>query len=198
MSILKYMKEEDAKQEDIQIEPIDDMVFEETTEDGDALPTKDVVKKLREDLKKAREEKQEYLTGWQRAKADYVNLERSEETKRKELRAHITAGFVEDLLPTLDSFDMAFANKEAWEKVDTNWRVGVEYIHQQFIRSVEGYGVKKIGMIDEAFDPNLHEALETLPLEAGKTEDTIATVVQSGYSMNDIVIRPARVKVWGK
>ena len=72
-----------------------------------------------------------------------MNLERSEETKRKELRAHITAGFVEDLLPTLDSFDMAFANKEAWEKVDANWRAGVEYIYQQLVRTVEDYGVKK-------------------------------------------------------
>lgn len=190
------MKEEDTTTQDIHEEPIDDMVFEETTEDGDTLPTKDVVKKLREDLKKAREEKQEYLTGWQRAKADYVNLERSEETKRKELRAHITAGFVEDLLPTLDSFDMAFANKEAWEKVDENWRAGVEYIYQQLVRTVEDYGVKKVGVLGEVFNPTIHEAIEMVPTEQEDQDHTIASVIQYGYTAGERIIRPARVKVF--
>ncbi len=190
------MKEEDTTTQDTHEEPIDDMVFEETTEDGDTLPTKDVVKKLREDLKKAREEKQEYLTGWQRAKADYVNLERSEETKRKELRAHITAGFVEELLPTLDSFDMAFANKEAWEKVDANWRSGVEYIYQQLVRTVEDYGVKKVGVLGEVFNPTLHEAIEMVPTEHEDQDHTIASVIQYGYIAGERIIRPARVKVF--
>lgn len=190
------MKEEDTTIQDTHEEPIEDMVFEETTEDGDMLPTKDVVKKLREDLKKAREEKQEYLTGWQRAKADYVNLERSEETKRKELRAHITAGFVEDLLPTLDSFDMAFANKEAWEKVDANWRAGVEYIYQQLVRTVEDYGVKKVGVLGEVFNPTLHEAIEMVPTEQEDQDHTIASVIQYGYIAGERIIRPARVKVF--
>jgi molecular chaperone GrpE len=191
-----YMKEEDTTIQDTHEEPIDDMVFEETTEDGDTLPTKDVVKKLREDLKKVREEKQEYLTGWQRAKADYVNLERSEETKRKELRAHITAGFVEDLLPTLDSFDMAFANKEAWEKVDANWRAGVEYIYQQLVRTVEDYGVKKVGVLAEVFNPTIHEAIEMVPTEQEDQDHTIASVIQYGYIAGERIIRPARVKVF--
>ncbi len=190
------MKEEDTTTQDTHEEPINDMVFEETTEDGDTLPTKDVVKKLREDLKKAREEKQEYLTGWQRAKADYVNLERSEETKRKELRAHITAGFVEELLPTLDSFDMAFANTEAWEKVDANWRSGVEYIYQQLVRTVEDYGVKKVGVLGEVFNPTLHEAIEMVPTEHEDQDHTIASVIQYGYIAGERIIRPARVKVF--
>ncbi|MCC6520502.1 nucleotide exchange factor GrpE [Candidatus Nomurabacteria bacterium] len=190
------MKEEDTTIQDTHEEPIEDMVFEETTEDGDMLPTKDVVKKLREDLKKAREEKQEYLTGWQRAKADYVNLERSEETKRKELRAHITAGFVEDLLPTLDSFDMAFANKEAWEKVGANWRAGVEYIYQQLVRTVEDYGVKKVGVLGEVFNPTIHEAIEMVPTEQEDQDHMVASVIQYGYIAGERIIRPARVKVF--
>ena len=108
--------------------PEEDLVYEDSTEDGDALPTKDVVKKLRADLKQARKEKEEYLTGWQRAKADYVNLQKSEGEKYKELRTHVTTAMIEDLLPVLDSFDMAMSNREGWEKVDANWRIGIEYI----------------------------------------------------------------------
>jgi molecular chaperone GrpE len=177
-------------------ESFEDVTFVESTEDGDALPTKDVVRKLREDLKKARTEKEEYLTGWQRSKADYVNLQKDEEAKRKNLKNHTTIGLVEDMLPALDSFDMAFANKEAWEKVDANWRAGVEYIQKQFIQALEGYGVSKISHVGVLFDPTLHESIESIETSDKNNNHRIASVTQSGYKIGEIVIRPARVKVY--
>ena len=177
-------------------EPFEDVVFVDSTEDGDVLPTKDIVKKLREEVKKLQKEKEEYLTGWQRAKADYVNLQKDEESKRKELRNFVTLGLVEDLLPALDSFDMAFSNKEAWEKVDANWRSGVEYIRNQFIGAIESYGVSKIDQVNVAFDHNLHEAIETIVTDDISKDHTVASVTQSGYKISDKVIRPARVKVY--
>lgn len=174
----------------------DDVTFVDSTEDGDELPTKDIVKKLRADLKQARLEKEEYLTGWQRAKADYVNFKKDEEIKRKELRNYVTISLVEDLLPALDSFDMAFSNKEAWEKVDANWRNGVEYIHQQLGRTLDAYGVTKIDKIGVTFDHNLHEAIETIDTDNQSLDHTVAFVNQSGYMMDDKVIRPARVRVY--
>lgn len=177
-------------------ENIDDVTFVDSTEDGDALPTKDIVKKLREDLKKARAEKEEYLTGWQRAKADYVNLQKDEEGKRKDLKNFITSNLIEDLLPAFDSFDMAFTNKEAWEKVDPNWRAGVEYIHQQFLRALEGNNVSVINEIGVPFDHAIHEGIENIPTDDQSKDHTIASIVQSGYKIGEKVIRPARVKVF--
>lgn len=176
----------------------EDVTFVDSTEDGDALPTKDVVKKLREEIKKLRAEKEEYLTGWQRAKADYVNLQKEEEGKRKEMRGFIMGTLVEDLLPVLDSFDMAFANKEAWEKVDPNWRNGVEYIHQQFLRVLGENMVTPINQIGIPFEPTIHESVETVPTDDQSKDHTIATVIQSGYKIGERVIRPARVKVFEK
>ena len=187
------MNDENTKNED---EIVDDVVFEESTEDGDALPTKDIVKKLRDDLKQARAEKEEYLTGWQRAKADYVNLQKDEEGKRKDLKNFITSNIVEDLLPALDSFDMAFANKEAWEKVDPNWRNGVEYIHQQMLRFLADNNVIPINQINVPFDHNLHEAIETISTDEEIKDHTVASIIVSGYKIGDKVIRPARVKVY--
>ncbi len=175
---------------------IDDVTFVESDENGAALPTKDVTKKLREELKQTRKEKEEYLTGWQRAKADYVNLQKHEETLRKDLRARITMGLVDDILPALDSFDMAMGNRDAWEKVDANWRSGVEYIQQQLLKALENYGVEKIGKLGEHFDPNLHEAIENVHTDDKKHDHTVASVTQSGYKMGDKVIRPARVNVF--
>ena len=177
-------------------EGFEDITFVDSTEDGDALPTKDVVKSLREDLKQARADKQEYLTGWQRTKADYVNLQKDEASKLKDVRNFVKMGLVEDLLPALDSFDMAFANKEAWEKVDANWRSGVEYIQKQFIQSLENYGVSKISNIGVPFDPSIHESIESIPTDDQSKDHTIALITQSGYKMGDKIIRPARVSIY--
>ena len=176
--------------------PEEDLVYEESNEDGDALPTKDVVKKLRADLKQARKEKEEYLTGWQRAKADYVNLQKSEGEKYKELRTHVTTAMIEDLLPVLDSFDMAMSNKEAWEKVDANWRNGIEYIRSQFYRVLEDNNVAPINQIGVKFDPNLHESISSTETSDESKDHTISSVTQSGYKIGDKIIRPARVVVF--
>lgn len=174
----------------------DDLTFVESDEDGIPLPAKDVAKKLRAEIKKLRTERDEYLTGWQRSKADYVNLQKDEEQKRKDLRAYITTGLVEDMLPALDSFDMAMGNKAAWEAVDANWRMGIEYIQQQLLKALSDYGVEKVGKIGETFNPKLHEAIENIATDDNGKDHTIANIVQSGYTMGDKVIRPARVHVW--
>jgi molecular chaperone GrpE len=176
--------------------PEQDISYEETTEDGDKLPTKDVVKKLRDELKKVRAEKEEYLTGWQRAKADYVNLQKSEQEKYKELKTHVTTSMIEDLLPVLDSFDMAMGNKEAWEKVDANWRKGIEHIHQQFLRVLVDNNVTAINQSGVAFDPNMHESISIIETSDESQDHTVYSVTQSGYKIGDRVIRPARVNVF--
>ncbi|MGI9118364.1 MAG: nucleotide exchange factor GrpE [Minisyncoccia bacterium] len=175
---------------------MDDLTFVESDEDGNPLPAKDVAKKLRAEIKKLRTERDEYLTGWQRSKADYVNLQKDEEQKRKDLKSYITTGLVEDILPALDSFDMAMSNKTAWEKVDANWRMGIEYIQQQLLKALFDYGVEKVGKLGEKFDPNLHEAIENIETTDPAKDHTIDTVVQSGYTIGDKVVRPARVHVF--
>lgn len=189
------MNDEEIKQENTE-EVVDDMTFVESTEDGDELPTKDIVKKLREEIKTLRKEKEEYLTGWQRSKADYANAQKDTDNKLKELRGFITAGLIEDLLPALDAFDMAISNKEVWEKVDSNWRNGMEYVYQQFYRTIESYGISKIDMVNVPFDHNIHEAIENIDTDNQALDHTVAQVIQSGYKMGDKVVRPARVKVY--
>jgi len=178
------------------MEAFEDVTVVDSTEDGDALPTKDVVKKLREDLKKARADKEEYLTGWQRAKADYVNLQKEMDQVRKNTSIIAKEKMVENLLPALDSFDMAFANKESWEKVDPNWRTGVEYIYQQFITSLSDSGVEKIDKVGVLFDPNLHQSIESVSTDDESKDHTVEKIVQAGYKIGERVVRPARVNIY--
>lgn len=155
------------------------------------------LKKLREKLKVCEREKKEYLDGWQRMRADFANVKKEEETRRGEMIKFAAEGLVDDLLPVLDSFSMAFANKEAWEKVDANWRKGVEYIYAQMYSVLESRGLTEIGKVGEHIDPRLHVTIEEIPATSSEQADTVAEVVQKGYRLHSKVIRPAKVKVFG-
>jgi len=100
-----------------------DIELEETEHEG--VSTGDKLKKLRVELKESKKQSQEYLTGWQKERADFANYKSEEEKKRSERIAGMKLNLISDFFPVLDSFDMAFSNKEAWEKVDSAWRTGV-------------------------------------------------------------------------
>ena len=171
----------------------DDVQFENI--EGEENP-RAAIKQLREKLRSCEQEKKEYLDGWQRMRADFANARKEEDTRRGELTKFASEGLVEDLLPVLDSFTMAFSNREAWEKVDANWRKGVEYIYTQFFSVLEARGLTEIGIIGEQLDPRNHIAIETIPTDEELKLHTVAEVVQKGYRLHSKVIRPARVKAW--
>ena len=177
-------------------ENIEDVTFVDSTEDGDALPTKDVVGKLRADLKQARADKEEYLTGWQRAKADYVNLQKEAEMKFSRGKELGVEGLADSLLPAMDAFDMAMANKESWESVDKSWRQGIEYIHANLLQALADNKIIVINSVGVKFDPMLHEAVESFPTDDQSKDHTIKSVIQAGYKMGERVIRPARVNIF--
>jgi len=135
----------------------------------------ETVKKLRGQLKAALEEKQTYLTGWQRDKADFVNARKRDAEAQKEMIKFSNEALITELIPVLDSFNMAFANKDAWEKVDKNWRTGVEYIASQLQRALEDNGLKEIDPTGQKFDP--------------------LRVIAKGYSYHGRVLKAPKVKV---
>lgn len=175
---------------------LDDVSFEESTEEGDALSVGNKVKKLQAQIKELQKEKQEYLDGWQRARADYANLQKTTDEDRKRMRTLIEENFIEELLPTVDSFLMAMSNKEAWEKVDPAWRTGVEYIYSQLMNTLESHNLKLFGEVGEAFDPAKHEAVGEESTEDKKLDHKIAKVNQKGFMLGDSILRPARVSVY--
>lgn len=194
MAILKLMNEE---KDNIDINEEEDDVVEFVYNDDGEEDIKATLKKLRTDLKLARKEKEEYLTSWQRERADFQNYKKDEATRLSRMKEYVKEGFVEELLPVLDAYDLAFSNKEAWEKVDKNWRTGVEYIHQQLIKVLSDNGVTEISPSEgDDIDPNTHEAMEEVGNEDSSLSNKIAFVIQKGYKSADKIIRPARVKVY--
>jgi molecular chaperone GrpE len=160
------------------------------------LATPQVVRNLREKLKKAIEEKQAYLNNWQKDKAEFLNIRRRDEEAKQDFLKFAKMGVIEEVLPVLDSFDMAMANKTAWESIPKEWRVGVEGIYTQLAGILQKNGTAVIGTEGEVFDPNLHHSIGIVETTDSTTEDKIAEIMQKGYTINGKVIRPALVKVF--
>ncbi|MDO8594976.1 MAG: nucleotide exchange factor GrpE [bacterium] len=186
------MAENEQKNQDT-----DDVVFETELDSDNAKDPAEMIKALKEKLKASQKERQEYLEGWQRTRADYANARKDEEKSRAEFTKFSKEGIIRDILPALDSFHIAFGNKAAWEKVDLNWRMGVQYIYSQLLGALENNGIKLIEpKVGEPFDTLKHESIVTVPTESESENHTVAEVVQKGYLLHGKIVQPAKVKLF--
>ena len=173
----------------------EDVVEFEYNEDGEE-DLKKTLKKLREDLKEARKQKEEYLTGWQKERADFANYKKDEQARKAAFSEAVQERMLSRFISILDSFNMAMGNRDTWEKVDKNWRMGVEHIATEAKKIFEEFGVKEIGKVGETFDPNIHHSINLVPTEKKEDDHKIAQVVQKGYQMGPRTLRPASVNVF--
>lgn len=176
------------------LDETDDIMFEENTEVTGA----DFQKKytaLKSKVKELEAKASEYLNGWQRDKADFLNLRKKDEEIKKGIVSLAKEDLITELIPVLDSFESAMKNKEVWEKVDPNWRVGVEYIASQLKQTLEDNGLKKIYPLGQPFDHTRDEALEMVSIEDKSQDGVVVEVVQTGYMFGDHLVRPPKVKV---
>lgn len=150
---------------------------------------------LKEKLAICVKEKQDYLDKWQRGAADFKNARKRDNEDSERFRKFATENLIVELLPVLESFNVAFGNKEAWEKVDKNWRIGVEYIASQLKGVLEANGLKELNPIGEKFDPMLHEAVEFSETSDEKENQIIIAVIHKGYSFYDRLLKAPKVKV---
>ena len=163
--------------------------------EGNVESAEGKLKKLRAELKQCQADKQEYLTLSQRLKADYLNLEKATEARRGEIIQFANQTLLLDLLDLVDSFDLAFANKEAWEAVAGNWRQGVEYIYTKLTGILRDHGLEAIDPIGEPFDPERHESIESVATDKAEEDEKVVAVMKKGYRLQGKVLRPAQVKV---
>lgn len=145
------------------------------------------VAKLKADIETLRTERQEYLDGWQRAKADYVNALKRGEDERKAAREAGVLKALEALLPAYDSLERAKDHGEL--------PAGFEAIAKQLESAFKALGVEAVGAVGERFDPALHEALGQDKATSAQEDDTITVVLEKGYSVHGTILRPAKVKV---
>ncbi len=194
------------------------MIDEEKEEKKDnTIPNEHPVVCDCEQLKKQAEE---YKAGWQRALADYKNLQKEVAARRSELVAMSELQILEEFIPVYDNFKLAFGLRTTdYSPEQKNWIDGIGHIMKQFGDILKAHGVEEIKTVGEKFDPRLHEAVgeEDVPsaystglkvatgesrgaatLGASATLPETGTILRElsgGYTMKGRVIKPAKVIV---
>lgn len=198
----KKMSEQEQKVETPEVEKQEDFVVEETQQ---AEPSQELdplekaiarVQELEEQLKTQIEEaankEQDILL---RSRAEIENLRRRTEQDVEKAHKFALEKFSKDILNTIDNLERALAtpaNKED-ESVKALFD-GVELTLKELVSTVGRFGVEAVGVVGEAFNPDLHQAISMQPSEGFETNQ-ISVVLQKGYTLNGRVIRPAMVMV---
>ena len=171
----------------------EDIDFEPEDELGSVGAAKAKLQKLKDELEQVKKERQEYLDGWQRAKADFVNGRQETLRQAQQASSRALLTLVDDLIPAIDGFDMA-AGSPSWESVSPEWRSGVAQIQNQILDALSRNGIERYGKNGDAFDHNLHEAVQETDDMPGNPGEVVR-VLRHGYKKDGKVIRPAQVIV---
>ncbi|MDD5547367.1 MAG: nucleotide exchange factor GrpE [Candidatus Pacebacteria bacterium] len=145
---------------------------------------------LNEKIAKLEKEKEDYLNGWKRAKADYINYQKDEMKRFTEAIKYGNLELIKELLPVLDSFELSYATMNA---ADEKTKKGFEIIHSQLEKVLSQNGLEKIKSIGEKFNPEIHESIGEV--ESDKEPETIVEEIVKGWKLHEKIIRPAKVKV---
>ena len=196
------MSEKEQKIETPEVEKQEDAVVEETqqTEPSQELdPLEEAIARVQEleeqlktQIEEAANKEQDILL---RSRAEIENLRRRTEQDVEKAHKFALEKFSKDILNTIDNLERALAtpaNKED-ESVKALFD-GVELTLKELVSTVGRFGVEAVGVVGEAFNPDLHQAISMQPAE-GFESNQISVVLQKGYTLNGRVIRPAMVMV---
>lgn len=147
-------------------------------------------KKPESELEKCKKEKDEYLAGWQRAKADLINYKKEEIQRLEEVARYGNEDLIMELITVLDNFDLGLAALEKAGPVEK----GIYMIRAQIEDILRKRGLLKIEIkVGDKFDPQIAEAISEV--ESENPPATIIEEIEAGYRLYDKILRPARVKI---
>ena len=179
-------QEGDPEQEEPQIiseeeEPVEELTLEEQ------------VIVIQQSLEEMKAKADEYLDGWQRARAEFANYKKRVLRENTDIHQVARGEIIKLYLDIADDLERALQEKPE-NGEDTSWADGIEIIFQKLHTRLESEGIKPMNALGEVFDPRIHEALmkeENEDFESGQ----IIEVMQKGYWIGDKVLRPAVVRV---
>lgn len=148
------------------------------------------------ELEAERKKSEEYLEGWKRAKADFINLKRRVENDIKDLAKFANADLIGKIIPVLENFRRAFMHIPK-DKENDEWVLGIKQVEKQLEDVLKTEGLEKIEVLGKEFDPAVCEAIAYE--KSGKYKDCeVIEIIEMGYKLNGKVIKPAKVKVCKK
>jgi molecular chaperone GrpE len=187
-------KDDDKKAMDVLEEQIANNIAEPIKE------KKSFFKKPCKDCEKKEKECDEYKAGWQRALADYKNLQKETTARMGEWAQMSERQILEEFIPVYDNFKKAFSHHPVLQadneehKQMKNWTDGIGYIMKQFGEVLKMHNVGEIQTIGKKFDPRFHEAVGE-EITEGKESGLVLKEVDGGYKIGEKTIKPAKVIV---
>ncbi|MDI6602761.1 MAG: nucleotide exchange factor GrpE [Patescibacteria group bacterium] len=151
------------------------------------------LKKLQEKLQECQKLKDEYLAGWQRERAEFLNYKKEEMERVGDLIKYAGTGFILNLLPILDNFEIAQKKLPENLKNDENVK-GLLLIKNQLQDFLKSQGVEEIKTIGEKFNPNFQEVVEEIE-KPDADSGIVIEEIQKGYKIHGRLLRPAKVKI---
>ncbi len=158
------------------------------------LPKKEKKKseKAKEEIERLTAEVNHWKNEYYRAYADTKNLRNNLEKDYRDAMRYRSEGFIDELLPILDSFHMALSNEPS-DPTLKNYLTGFQYVYRNLVSVLESEGVSEIvPEVGNKFDPNVMDAVDT---EEGETDGIVLKIYGNGYKLHDRIIRPAKVQV---
>ena len=164
----------------------------ETSETSSSIEPSDSSEPELSPLEKAEKEIEQLKDQYLRARAEFENYRKRTIKEKAELILNGGEKTITAILPVLDDFERALADTtEDPEAI----KQGMELIFHKFVKTLEGLGVKKIETEDKPFDVDYHEAIAMVPGMGDDKKGMVIDCVQTGYMLNDKVIRHAKVAV---
>lgn len=148
---------------------------------------------LEKELEECRKKMKEYLEGWQRERANFLNYKKGEIERVSEMIKFGNEEMILKILPVLDNLE------KSQEHIPDNLREtdyvkGIGQIIKQFREILKSLGVERIESLGKKFDPRFHEAIEEIEVK-GKEKGVIVEEISAGYTLHGKLLRPAKVKV---
>lgn len=171
-------------------EPTDTVAQTDATADASTEQGQSVTQEM---VDAAQTQAQEYLEGWQRARAEFANYKKRVERELKDSHSNASGNVLKDILPAIDDFERAMTNVPPQLK-DDPWVNGVSMVLRKLNKVLDDYGVVVIDPTGSAFDPSRHEAIGMEDSES-VASGHVTTTVQKGYLLGERVLRPALVRV---
>jgi molecular chaperone GrpE len=166
---------------------------ETSTKEEEGEPAAEDIERLREELEAARKRAEETWNQLVRAQADLENLRKRSERDVAQAHKYGLEKFVSELLPVVDSLELGLGH--ATEHVDAEkLREGMDLTLKMLGQVLQKFNVEAIDPLGEPFNPELHQAM-SIQENAELEPNTVLTVVQKGYRLNDRLLRPAMVIV---
>jgi len=151
------------------------------------------LEEIKKKLEECQKQKDEYLAGWQRARADFLNYKKEETQRFKEILKYASEDLILKILPILDNFEKA--EKETPDEFRNNqYFKGLLQIKTQIQDFLKNQGVREIESLDKKFDPNFQEVVEEVETK-DKEPGTVIEEVQKGYLLEDKLLRVAKVRI---